>query len=406
MRYLGIIRSHISNPYASKMLFIEMAARTAKNILRQRLRDTFRQQQRSKTHDRHNNNKYQDRTMLVADFVNTLIGNGNNSKLFWRGELMPKLRHSYPAKRPKDLTLLLPKSILQAEAEADKKEIEAEENVEAVLGLHDVIPFLTRFCRLSEVSISDVVLKEIKKIAKREMKRQLSTVTRHSESPKEEEETKEEGMKEIGGDKGELSEEQIMRADTLLNSIITDMIGQHGKAATYEALKKMLQHHDEGEKTRELKKSNQEEALRPEQRQILRISDTRDSPDSHNKKSVDKHERHRRFAELNIPFMTCNFAILTSRDITKIGSRVRHIPIVDELVGKSAFLNAKALQAETASLSTLSDEEPPFDASIKLRFQQAIESYSKAIARLGHSRAMIGLAGVYLEYALYEHKLT
>jgi len=74
------------------------------------------------------------------------------------------------------------------------------------------------------------------------------------------------------------------------------------------------------------------------------------------------------------------------------------------LVGKSAFLNAKALQAETASLSILSDEEPPFDASIKLRFQQAIESYSKAIARLGHSRAMIGLAGVYLEYALYEHK--
>lgn len=109
-------------------------------------------------------------------------------------------------------------------------------------------------------------------------------------------------------------------------------------------------------------------------------------------------------------FMATNLGILTPSDVSKVAARVRQMPIVDELEGKSAFLNARALGLKKSSaqrtlggLSSLSFSPDSFCSASSLahlrnRFlQQSLLSYSQAISRFnGNSQAMIMIAAILL----------
>jgi hypothetical protein len=70
VRYLGLLRSHLSGTDLSKRILIEMIARVSKNFLRKRLRQAHSERRSVE--------------QVVADYLNLLFGNNSASLLFWR----------------------------------------------------------------------------------------------------------------------------------------------------------------------------------------------------------------------------------------------------------------------------------------------------------------------------------
>lgn len=152
MRYLGIIRSLSLSKGVRKMLLIEMLARTGKNLLRQQLRDTIKQEGGQKGRFKHHK-------VLVCDFVNRFIGHGEDSKLFWKQELLPKMTLCFPPECPKEL----------GKPASPEPDPELDFEIEEMLEMGDVRNLLEKFQRLSGVTISADVLKEIENLATEEI---------------------------------------------------------------------------------------------------------------------------------------------------------------------------------------------------------------------------------------------
>ena len=89
-----MVRTLCQQSEAKRILLIEMLARTVKNILRARLREAFKQGGLS---------KYKHPKVVVCEVLNLVFGTTDEASRFWKEELLPKMQLSFPAEKPKEM---------------------------------------------------------------------------------------------------------------------------------------------------------------------------------------------------------------------------------------------------------------------------------------------------------------
>ena len=115
MRHLGKMYTAAKYPHTKSLLLVEITSRSAKHVLNQTLRSISRKARaemmnaeargRSKKDDfmEHNSKLRQQLHVNVLDFLNLVVGQGEESDRFWENTMLPVMKNKF------DLTIQMPK---------------------------------------------------------------------------------------------------------------------------------------------------------------------------------------------------------------------------------------------------------------------------------------------------------
>lgn len=411
MRYLGMVRTLCIEPEAKRLLLIEMLARTVKNILRGRLREAFKQGGHS---------KYKHPKVVVCEMLNVVFGTSDNANQFWKEELLPKMLLWFPCERPKELKAAdttsptSPRLSSSISKEAPKKRDPIYYNL---FGLKKTPNMAASKGKEKEEEAERETTKEAKKeIANTKSKRKRASDTDDDEL---------EAQKQL--DDG-LPRECAEKVETRCSE--SDLLTARGRnllslADVFPLLNRVQQL--AGIKISDSLLAQIQTILQP----FLPVSTDSPSPTPSFRAKKSSY-RQRGFtigsfnsnAKISLAAMPASpvlierqdvdLAIFTKEDIHKIVARVKEMPIVDELEGRAALLNARYVCFYSLSCPSsliikfraISERESFQSSQVALRdryLDQAISAYQDAIKGFNrNSIAMIGLANVYLECALFK----
>ncbi len=95
VRHIGLLRTHVMHPHIRFVLFLEMVARTSKNLLRQALRNRLQAMG--------DDTSPHQLKQVVVHFLNQLTGSAHDSTAFWQNELLSGMNARFGIEAPEFL---------------------------------------------------------------------------------------------------------------------------------------------------------------------------------------------------------------------------------------------------------------------------------------------------------------